>query len=110
MSSLPTVASLKVDSFRNFTDARGTLVAIELAQAVAFTPKRIFWIAGAPRDATRGQHGHKLCQQYMVCCEGRIGVEAFDGTLTRKFTLERGQALLIPPLIYAAETYITENN
>jgi len=61
-------------------------------------------------DATRGQHGHKLCQQYMVCCEGRIRIDAFDGAHTRDFTLERGQALLVPPLIYAAETYLTENS
>ncbi len=109
MSSLPTVGSMRVDTFRNFTDARGTLVPIELAQAVAFTPKRIFWITGAPRKATRGQHGHRLCQQYMVCCEGRIGIEAFDGTDIRSFTLERGQALLVPPLIYAAETYLSDS-
>ena len=110
MSSLPTVASLRVDSFRNFTDARGTLVAIELAQAVSFSPKRIFWITGASPGATRGQHGHKRCQQYMVCCEGRVDIDAFDGSDRRSFTLERGQALLIPPLIYTAETYLTEDS
>lgn len=109
MSDLPTVASLEVDSFRNFTDDRGTLVPIELARAVSFVPKRIFWITGAPRDATRGQHGHKLCQQYMICCEGRVGIDTFDGKDTRSFTLERGQALLIPPLIYASETYLADN-
>ena len=106
-STLPVVGDLRLDTIRSFRDARGILFPAELPSLSGFAPVRIFWVADVPVGMARGQHGHRLCAQYLICCAGSILVEVFDGQDERSFALKPGQAVLLRPGLYATETFET---
>ena len=101
--TLPSVKALEPVALRAFRDARGVLVPLELAQAVPFPVRRVFWITDVPAGTERGGHAHKTCHQYLVCIGGLIQVGVDDGTATRTLPLPAGSALHVPPGIYATE-------
>ncbi len=101
----PPVRDLTVIELKHFRDDRGLLVPVELSQVVPFPVKRLFWISDVPVGGVRGAHAHKHCQQFMICVTGKLSVETFDGTSERSLQLTAGQALHIPPGIFAAELF-----
>jgi dTDP-4-dehydrorhamnose 3,5-epimerase-like enzyme len=107
MARLATVDDLKPVELRLFRDARGTLVPIEVSQAVPFRVARFFWIFDVPAGQVRGAHAHKLCHQYLMCALGTVQVEAYDGQAERSIVLTAGQALHVPPVLFTAERYDT---
>lgn len=108
---LPVVHDLSVITMPRNGDARGRLTVAEAAHLPPFSIRRLFWIDGVPVGASRGAHGHKVCQQYLVCVSGRVRVEADDAEHEpRSFVLEPGQGLLVPAAIYATQTYETEGS
>jgi dTDP-4-dehydrorhamnose 3,5-epimerase-like enzyme len=104
--SLSSVAAMKVDTFPTIRDQRGALTVAELDGLVPFTVVRLFFVTGVPAGTARGQHGHYRCSQYFLCQGGRLQTMVSDGTQERTFILELGQGLLVPPGIFASETYL----
>ena len=102
---LSTVDDLKPVAFRLFSDQRGVLVPIELPQSIPFKVMRFFWVFDVPVGGARGSHGHKACQQYMICAAGSVRVEAYDGHAERSIVLTAGQALHVPPALYTTERF-----
>lgn len=70
-------------------DLRGDLVVGEFGQHVPFAVKRFFMVFDVPSAETRGEHAHKVCQQFLVCVKGRVSVVADDGTNRQEFLLDR---------------------
>ena len=103
--AFPKVSELVVVSLPMFTDARGSLGVAEFPGLVKFPVARMFWIADVPADASRGGHAHKACHQYMICLSGRIGMDVYDGQKERSLVLKAGQAVHVPPGIYATERF-----
>lgn len=56
-------------------DDRGTMGVIE-ETSVPFPIRRIFWLSNVPDGEVRGQHAHKNCEQYIVCAQGSLTLEA----------------------------------
>lgn len=86
-------------------DARGELTVIELAQTVPFPVVRMFYIRDVPATMARGGHAHRVCNQFLVCQTGQIRVVVFDGEQSAEFALHAGDAIWIPPTLYATETF-----
>ncbi|HKS89769.1 MAG TPA: FdtA/QdtA family cupin domain-containing protein [Stellaceae bacterium] len=103
--TLPSVAGLAPASLPSYRDERGTLVPVELERVVPFPVARVFWVADVPAGASRGGHAHKECQQFLVCVAGVLTVEVYDGAAERRIALVAGDALHVPPGIFAAERY-----
>jgi hypothetical protein len=81
-----------VKRFEAFTDERGTLVPIELADA-AFAPRRVFVVAAPAAGATRG--GHQVtCREQVVLVSGRAELHINDRT---EVLDQPGATLLIEP-------------
>src|SRR5262249_31521843 len=97
---------LRALSLPQYKDARGTLVPVELASIVPFQVVRLFWISHVPVGISRGGHAHKACRQFMICVAGRIHLEVSDCDDSRGFELRPGQALDVPPALFASETYL----
>lgn len=94
-----------VDLPRHEAD-NGELVVIEEGRTIPFATVRMFTVR-APASAVRGQHAHKRCAQFLVCVHGSIRVECDDGERTTTFLLDSGSVgLLVPPSIWASETYV----
>ena len=97
---------LVVVKHRTYVDSRGALVPIELVKVVPYAVARLFWIGDVPSGQQRGAHAHYSCSQYMICMAGVVRIDATDGIEQRTFDLAVGEALLVPPLIWATEQYI----
>lgn len=71
-----------------------------------FSLLRFFVIGQVPAGATRGRHAHKQCSQILSCLTGRIEVLLDDGRTRETVELTPdSRALLIPPLVWSAQTY-----
>ncbi|HYM73037.1 MAG TPA: FdtA/QdtA family cupin domain-containing protein [Stellaceae bacterium] len=103
---LATVDGLAPTELRCFRDARGALVPVDLPAVVPFAVVRLFWVYDVPAGTSRGSHAHKECHQFLVCVAGTVAVEAYDGSAERSFVLTEGQALHLPPGIFATERYV----
>src|SRR5258708_1407169 len=102
---LATIESLRIVRMPIFRDLRGALIPIEMVQSIPFPVVRVFFVSDVPDGASRGAHAHKVCHQFLVSIAGEIIVSASDGVGERSFTLNAGDGLHIPPLIFASERY-----
>lgn len=96
-----TVDQIKIQRFQDYSDARGVLVPIE---SFPFPVVRIFYIHDIPVGVERGGHGHKRCQQFLICQSGAMKFTASDGASERAFELTRGEGVLLPVGIYSTMT------
>jgi dTDP-4-dehydrorhamnose 3,5-epimerase len=108
--TLHTIADVRLINFKDFVDHRGSLVPVEAGRDVPIEVRRLFHVRPSAAGITRGQHGHFRCTQVLICLSGSCKVSVEDGTESRSFTLDRrDQALVIPPTIWAEETYETRD-
>lgn len=100
---------LSLTKLPHFVEENGELVVLEPGLSVPFTIARVF-VVRAPKDSIRGRHAHKACSQFLICTNGSILVDCFDGNRVREFQLSSaGEALFIPPGIWASQKYLTDN-
>ncbi len=93
----------------DFAD-NGDLVVMEGLIHVPFAIARVFVVRGFA-GAIRGQHAHKACAQFLTCPYGNVEVRCDDGREEASFILDRPEVgLLIPPGIWAQQTYMIENS
>jgi len=84
------------------------IVPMEAERDVPFTVRRVFTITASRQDLVGGRHGHRLCQQLLVCLHGVCEVRciADDPAETRSFILDRpDRGVLIPPSIWGEQHY-----
>jgi hypothetical protein len=84
-------------ALNRFLDDRGSLVVAELGQALPFDIARFFVISGVPRGASRGEHAHRRCEQFLVCLSGSVVAEVDDGTSRQEVILDRSDLGLYMP-------------
>ena len=95
---------LMIELPRNFA-ANGDLVVMERDRQIPFMIVRVFMVLAQP-GAIRGQHAHKECTQFLTCPAGRVDIVWDDGLEKATYVLDRpGMGLLIPPSIWAQQTY-----
>jgi hypothetical protein len=91
-------------ALRNVVDARGNLTAGEFGRSVPFEAKRYFMVYQVPLVASRGEHAHRQCHQFLVCVRGRISVIADDGKRREEFLLDRPDlGLHLPPMVWGVQ-------
>lgn len=67
----------KILKLRKFVQDDGKIVPIEfLKNDLPFVPARIFYIWDVPNGKMRGGHGHKECEQILICLRGNFSVKA----------------------------------
>ena len=93
-------------SARLFRDDRGRLGVVDLVGNAPFVPVRIFWISEVPAGKLRGGHAHRACSQFIVCLQGKVVIDAFDGTTDERFVLEAGDFINLVPRIFATEEFV----
>lgn len=107
MPPLPDVAAVTVIQLPVFRQENGDLLVVEANHHFPLAIARVFSVRAA-EGAVRGRHAHKACTQMMVCVNGAIDVFCDDGHTTKTITLDRPDiAALVPPGIWAEETYRT---
>lgn len=99
------VRGVQLFEMRHVVDhVRGHLTALEFTQDLPFVPQRIFMTYGIPSQSTRGEHAHRLCEQFLVCVHGECHVMVDDGEKREEFCLNRPTfGVLVPSMVWAQE-------
>jgi hypothetical protein len=89
---------------RRVTDARGALTVGEVPTEVPFAPARYFAVFDVPSAELRGEHAHKLCQQFLICLHGSCRVMLDDGVERCEVTLDRpDMGVFMPAMIWGTQ-------
>jgi len=97
------------NSLRKLTDWNGTLYILDRPE-LPFEVSRAFFVVPT-KDAVRGGHAHKRCQQLLICCSGEIKVTTeseLNSCITHQISV--GQSLLIPPMTWACQYFVDSNS
>jgi UDP-2-acetamido-3-amino-2,3-dideoxy-glucuronate N-acetyltransferase len=99
------VRGVHVQRFAEFTDLRGSLTAGEMLDGgIPFTPRRWFLVYDVPSREVRGEHAHRLCEQFLVCVSGQVSVAVDDGEHRGEVLLDQPTlGVYIPPLVWASQ-------
>ncbi len=108
--TLPTVDDIPVSHLKKFEDVRGFLTVAELADLPPFNIARLFYVQYVPVGQERGGHAHKLCSQFIICLDGQVRVDVFDGLKERQSLLNPADCVWIKPGIYASEHFLETNS
>jgi acetyltransferase-like isoleucine patch superfamily enzyme len=88
----------------NATDLRGDLTIFDLRKTLPFVPVRFFSINNVPSSRVRGEHAHKVCQQYLVALNGSLKVVLDDGKSCETYELNSPTfGLYVAPMIWASQ-------
>jgi acetyltransferase-like isoleucine patch superfamily enzyme/dTDP-4-dehydrorhamnose 3,5-epimerase-like enzyme len=100
------VDAATVHRFPEHMDIRGSLTVghFEAPGEVPFVPRRWFLVYDVPGREARGEHAHRVCEQFLVCVSGQVRVVLDDGTQRREVALtERSEGLYVPPMVWATQ-------
>lgn len=95
-----------IEKLKRFKDSRGDLLPLNFSN-LPFTPKRIFMVTQVPKNVKRGDHAHYTTKQLLVCLKGVIEVELFDGVRSFESTLEEGDSLYVPEMVWDSQVFKT---
>lgn len=83
----PSVTGAKIYSIPSFSDLRGDLCVLEFEKILPFPIKRIFYTYGVDSAEVRGEHAHRLCEQFLIAVHGSLNVIVDDGKNREEFFL-----------------------
>ncbi|GLS03406.1 isomerase [Chitiniphilus shinanonensis] len=87
-----------------FEDLRGALTVGHFPADVPFQPQRYFMVFDVPSKDVRGEHAHKVCEQFLVCVRGSLRVVADDGHTRQEFVLNHPRkGLHLPAMTWASQ-------
>lgn len=62
-----------------FADDRGAINILEIKKELPFECQRIFYTYTVPEGSVRGEHAHKVCEQFLISLRGSLVVTVDDG-------------------------------
>jgi len=97
------ISGVKIITLPLALDLRGNLSVVE-SKDIPFIPKRFFWIFDVPDKEIRGEHAHKVQEQFLICLKGNVTVLADNGSVRGEIVLDKPNVgFYIPPMIWAVE-------
>jgi UDP-2-acetamido-3-amino-2,3-dideoxy-glucuronate N-acetyltransferase len=98
------VGSCFVERLPNYADMRGGLTPLESGRGAPFAPKRVFLVYGVANKRVRGEHTHKLCEQFLVAAHGGVSVVVDDGAARAEVRLaDPTIGLYLPPMVWGIQ-------
>lgn len=87
-----------VEFDKHHSDRKGNLTVVENGKTLPFDVKRAYYLYDIPGGMERGAHAHRKLYQLIIAASGSFDVVLNDGTISRRFTLNRPyQGLLVYP-------------
>jgi len=98
------VAGVSLHTLPLHGDLRGDLTVGEFGKDIPFAPQRYFLVFDVASAQVRGEHAHRVCQQFLVCARGACSVLADDGARRQEFRLDHPRlGLYLPPLVWGVQ-------
>lgn len=95
------MAGVQLIKFDEFTDQRGSLMALEANKNIPFMIKRVYCIYNNKSGLARGAHAHKALHQVMFALSGSCTIKLFNGTEEKVVVLEHpNMGLLINGVVW----------
>lgn len=87
-----------------FTDNRGSLSVGEFSRHIPFDPKRYFLVFNVPGKEVRGEHAHRVCEQFIICTSGSCSILIDDGKQRSEILLSSpNEGIYIPPMVWGVQ-------
>jgi acetyltransferase-like isoleucine patch superfamily enzyme len=85
-------------------DMRGKVAVAEHGGQLPFVPTRLFMVYDVPSLEVRGEHAHRVCEEFLTCATGQVTVSVDDGTGRDEYVLDNPRiGLYIPPRIWTVQ-------
>lgn len=98
------VGDVTLHRFKMVRDPRGDLSVGEFQREVPFDPKRYFLVFNVPNEKTRGEHAHRVCEQFLVCVKGSCAVVVDDNQSRCEVLLESpDMGIYLPPMTWGIQ-------
>ncbi len=98
------VGGTELWQLNSYEDMRGSLVVADFSVDLPFVPRRSFMVHHVPSRDVRGEHAHRICEQFLVCICGSVSVVVDDGQVSKELCLSSADmGLYIPTLIWAVQ-------
>jgi hypothetical protein len=98
------VKGVVVLKFPLILDMRGSLSVGEFEKQIPFAPKRYFIVFDVPSKEVRGEHAHRVCEQFLICVHGSCSVLVDDGVNHAEVLLSsRDEGLYLPPMTWGVQ-------
>lgn len=78
----------KLFAIPSFSDVRGDLSVLEFGKLLPFPIKRIFYTYAVDSREVRGEHAHKVCEQFLIALHGSLHVIVDDAKNREEFVLD----------------------
>lgn len=99
--SRKSVDDCQILRLRTFTDGRGSLTVAQAGLDLSFQPSRVFFLHGFTGNERRGAHAHLRSDEALICVQGGVTVDLFDGEQRARYRLSSSsEALYIAPTIW----------
>ena len=72
----------------HYVDDRGALNVLEIAKELPFGCQRIFYTYTVPEGSVRGEHAHKICEQFLIVMKGVLNVRVDNGEQRDEIVLD----------------------
>jgi dTDP-4-dehydrorhamnose 3,5-epimerase-like enzyme len=100
----PLIAGAGLYELPRMSDDRGHLSFAEMGDSLPFAVLRYYLVFGVPSREVRGEHAHRLLDQFLVCVHGSCSVRLFDGDAGEEVLLNRPDlGLHVPPMVWTTE-------
>lgn len=98
------VGEAELWQLKSYDDMRGSLMVAEFASDIPFVPQRTFVVHNVPSEDVRGEHAHRICEQFLVCLHGSVHVVVDDGSVNREICLDApDKGVYMPAMIWGVQ-------
>ncbi|NWF35750.1 WxcM-like domain-containing protein [Mariprofundus sp. KV] len=98
------VGEAELWQLKSYDDMRGSLMVAEFASDIPFVPQRTFVVHNVPSEDVRGEHAHRICEQFLVCLHGSVHVVVDDGAVNREIRLDApDKGVYMPAMIWGVQ-------
>jgi UDP-2-acetamido-3-amino-2,3-dideoxy-glucuronate N-acetyltransferase len=98
------VPGVELRQIRRVVDLRGSLVATDFSGDLPFMPRRAYVVSDVPTKNVRGEHAHRVCEQFLLCLVGSVSCVVGNAETRQEFRLDRPDiGLYIPPMTWGTQ-------